>query len=101
MGRDHAGVGEYYGTYDAQYIFDEFDIPNEIGIEPLMFEHCMWSKKAGEMVSLKTCPDPDDKSDFIFLSGTKVREMLQNGEVPPPEFTRPEVAEILIDSMKK
>lgn len=100
VGRDHAGVGDYYGTYDAQIIFDEFDIPNEIGIEPLMFEHCMWSKKAGEMVSLKTCPDPNDKSDFIFLSGTKVREMLQNGEVPPPEFTRPEVAKILIDSMK-
>lgn len=101
VGRDHAGVGDYYGTYDAQYIFDEFDIPNEIGIEPLMFEHCMWSKKAGEMVSLKTCPNPDDKDDFIFLSGTKVREMLQNGEVPPEEFTRPEVAKILISSMKK
>ena len=101
VGRDHAGVGEYYGTFDAQKIFDEFDIPNEIDIEPLMFEHCMWSKKAGEMVSLKTCPDPDDKSDFVFLSGTKVREMLQNGEVPPPEFSRPEVAEVLISSMKK
>jgi sulfate adenylyltransferase len=100
VGRDHAGVGDYYGTYDAQLVFDEFDIPNEIGIEPLMFEHCMWSKKAGEMVSLKTCPDPNNKEDFIFLSGTKVREMLKNGEVPPQEFTRPEVAEVLINSMK-
>ncbi len=100
VGRDHAGVGNYYGTYDAQHIFDNFNIPEEIGIEPLMFEHCMWSRRAGEMVSLKTCPDPNDKSDFVFLSGTKVREMLSNGESPPIEFSRPEVAKILVAAYK-
>jgi sulfate adenylyltransferase len=97
VGRDHAGVGDYYGTYDAQEIFDE--IPEGgLKIVPLKFEHAAWSKKAGCMVSGKTFPKI--KGDQIFLSGTKVREMLVKGERPPVEFTRPEVAEILIEAMK-
>lgn len=97
IGRDHAGVGSYYGTYDAQEIFDTLP---EGGLEivPLKFEHAAWSKTAGGMVSGKTFPKIE--GDQIFLSGTKVREMLQRGERPPAEFTRPEIADILIDSMK-
>ncbi len=97
IGRDHAGVGQYYGTFDAQRIFD--DIPEgSLKIVPLKFEHAAWSKTAGGMVSGKTFPKIE--GDQIFLSGTKVREMLVKGERPPIEFTRPEVADILIDSMK-
>jgi sulfate adenylyltransferase len=94
VGRDHAGVGDYYGTYDAQLIFDEFD-PAELGVEPLKFEHAAWSHKAQGMVSGKTFPKI--AGDQVFLSGTKVREMLANGERPPAEFTRPEVAEVLVE----
>jgi len=94
VGRDHAGVGDYYGTYDAQNIFDELDEDN-LAIEPLKFEHAAFSIKAGGMVSSKTFPKI--KGDQIFLSGTKVREMLGNAERPPAEFTRPEVADRLID----
>ncbi len=94
VGRDHAGVGSYYGTYDAQNIFDTLDEDN-LEIEPLKFEHAAYSKKAQGMVSGKTFPKIE--GDQIFLSGTKVRELLKKGERPPAEFTRPEVADILIE----
>ena len=97
MGRDHAGVGDYYGSYDAQAIFGKFT-KREIGITPLMFEHAFWDKVAGAMASNKTGA-ASRAEDKVFLSGTKVREMLAAGERPPVEFTRPEVADILIESM--
>jgi len=99
VGRDHAGVGSYYGTFAAQEFVRSFP-PHEIGIEALMFEHAFWDKVAGAMASTKTgaATKPEDK---VFLSGTKVREMLTNGVRPPEEFTRPEVADILIEAMAK
>lgn len=97
VGRDHAGVGSYYGTYDAQKLFDKFDAA-AIGIQPLKFENSFWDKKAGSMATEKTSKSTPEER--VSLSGTVVREMLRNGEIPPVEFTRPEVAQILIDSMK-
>jgi sulfate adenylyltransferase len=97
VGRDHAGVGSYYGSFDAHYIFDEFD-PNEIGITPMFFDYTFFCKRCGSMASYKSCPH--DSSEHITLSGTKVREMLRAGVMPPPEFSRPEVAKILIEAMK-
>jgi len=93
VGRDHAGVGDYYGTYDAQNIFDDFGA-GDIAIIPLKFEHAAYSIKAQGMVSAKTFPKLE--GDQIFLSGTKVRDMLAKGERPPGEFSRPEVADVLI-----
>jgi sulfate adenylyltransferase len=94
VGRDHAGVGNYYGTYDAQKIFDQFDMAKDIGVTILKFEHTAWCKPCAAVVSVKTCPHgPDQK---IAPSGTKVRELLKAGQRPPNEFSRPEIAEILI-----
>lgn len=96
VGRDHAGVGDYYGAFDAQTIFDERVPEGALEIAIYEADHTAYSKKLNKVVMMKDAPD-HDKEDFVLLSGTKVREMLGNGIAPPPEFSRPEVAEILMD----
>ena len=98
VGRDHAGVGSYYGTYDAQHIFNEFG-RDELGIIPMKFEHAFYCTRTQSMATTKT--SPSSAEERIHLSGTKVREILKSGKVPPAEFTRPEVAEILVAAMSR
>jgi sulfate adenylyltransferase len=96
VGRDHAGVGDYYGGFDAQTIFDEKVPAGSLEIEIYRADHTAYSKKLDKVIMMKDAPD-HEKDDFILLSGTKVREMLGNGIAPPPEFSRPECAKILMD----
>ncbi|RLA07933.1 MAG: sulfate adenylyltransferase [Gammaproteobacteria bacterium] len=96
IGRDHAGVGDYYGDFEAQEIFDEVK-DGELEIEIFKADHTAYSTKLNKVIMMRDAPTGHTKEDFVLLSGTKVREMLGNGEAPPPEFSRPEVAKILMD----
>jgi sulfate adenylyltransferase len=98
VGRDHAGVGKYYGPFEAQAIFDELG-PGDLAIQPLKLEHTFWCRRCGEMASPKTCPHADQ--DRLSISGTELRAMLAEGRRPPPEFSRPEVVEILIEYYRR
>jgi sulfate adenylyltransferase len=97
VGRDHAGVGSWYGTYAAQEAFDAYD-PDELGIEPLRFEHAFWCRRCEAMATSRTCPHRPETR--VHLSGTAVRELLAQGELPPPQFSRPEVARLLADGYR-
>ncbi|MEI6222094.1 MAG: sulfate adenylyltransferase [bacterium] len=99
VGRDHAGVGNYYGTFDAHYIFNEYSIERELGIQPLFFDHAFFCSACSNMTSYKTCPH--DAENHVILSGTKVRQMLKEGKRPPYEFMRPEIADLLVEAMRE
>jgi len=97
VGRDHAGVGSYYGPFDAQQLLASLPA-EDLGIVPLRFDNAFWCRRCQAMGTAKTCPHPD--GDHVALSGTQVRSMLAAGQLPPPEFSRAEVAELLIDAYR-